>query len=149
MTDFGALASRVNAQAYKITITNSTSGEYLFLQDARMILAHTEFKEPTTSGGNIYYSGTPTNRLIGTVLFTKDMFIQANIGFNTTLFTRTNGEVPVISSTIVLTSEGGVAATFTYTAKLKVESVDVTKAAEGGVKLAISYILTDDPAAVT
>jgi len=149
MTNFGAIADRVNSQAYKVTITNSTSGEYLFLQDVRMILAHTEFKEPTTSGGNIYYSGTPTNRLIGTVLYSKDMFIQANIGFNATLLTRANGEVPLITASIILTSAGGTASTFTYTAKLKVESVDVTKAAEGGVKIAVSYILTDDPALIT
>jgi len=149
MTDFGALAARVNSQAFKVTITNSISGEYLFFQDARMVIAHTEFKEPTSSGGNIYYSGTPTNRLIGTVLYTKDTFTQANIGFNALLMTRVNGEVPIFTGSIVLTDAGGTTSTFTYTTKLKMESVDVTKAAEGGTKLAVSIILIDDPTLVT
>ena len=144
MTDFGSMAARVNSQGYKVTITNSTSGEYLYLQDARMIISHTEQKEPTSSGGNVYYSGTPTNRLIGTVLFTRDMFSQANIGFNT-LLTRSNGEVPLFTAVITLTDAGGTSTTFTYTTEAKVESVDVLKAAEGGVKLAVSYVLIDDP----
>jgi len=149
MTNFGSLAARVNSQAYKVSITNSTTGEYLFLQDARMVLSHTELKEPTTSGGNVYYSGTPTNRLIGTVLYTKDTFTQANIGFSTTLLTRTNGEVPLITMVITLTDAGGTATTFTFTTLAKVESVDVLKAAEGGTKLAVSYILINDPTSVT
>ncbi len=148
MTDFGTLAARVNSQAYTVSITNTTTGEYLFLQDARMVLAHTELKEPTTSGGNIYYSGTDSNRLIGTILYTKDVFIQANIGFTTTLLTRTNGEVPLITMTIVLTDAGGTATTFTYTALAKVESVDILKAAEGATKVAVSYILIADPTTV-
>src|SRR3990170_1482393 len=149
MTNFGTMAARVNSQAYKVSITNSTTGEYLFLQDARMILGHTELKEPTTSGGNIYYSGTPTNRLIGTVLYTKDTFTQSNIGFNATLLTRANGEVPLITMVITLTDAGGTATTFTFTALAKVESVDVLKGAEGGTKLAVSYILINDPSSVT
>ena len=149
MTNFGTMAARVNSQAYKVSITNSTTGEYLFLQDARMILGHTELKEPTTSGGNVYYSGTSSNRLIGTILYTKDVFTQSNIGFNATLLTRANGEVPVISATITLTDAGNTTTTFTYTSMLKVESVDTLKAAEGGVKLAVSYILINDPTSVT
>ena len=149
MTNFGTLATRVNSQGYKVSVTNSTTGEYLFLQDCRMVLAHTELKEPTTSGGNVYYSGTPSNRLIGTVLYTKDTFTQSNIGFNTTLLTRTNGEVPLITMVITLTSADSSVTTFTYTTLAKVESVDVLKAAEGGTKLAVSYILINDPTSVT
>ncbi len=148
MTAFGSLAARVNSQAYKVSITNSTTGEYLFLQDCRMVLAHTELKEPTTSGGNVYYSGTPSNRLIGTVLYSKDTFTQANIGFDALLLTRTNGEVPLFTGVITLTSAGGTATTFTYTALIKMESVDVLKAAEGATKLAISMVLTEDPSTV-
>jgi len=149
MTNFGTLATRVNSQGYKVSVTNSTTGEYLFLQDCRMVLAHTELKEPTTSGGNVYYSGTPSNRLIGTVLYTKDAFTQSNIGFNTTLLTRSNGEVPLITMVITLTAADSSATTFTYTTLAKVESVDVLKAAEGGTKLAVSYILINDPTSVT
>jgi len=148
MTDFGTLAARVNSQAYTVSITNSTTGEYLFLQDARMVLAHTELKEPTTSGGNVYYSGTDSNRLIGTILYTKDAFIQANIGFNTTLLTRANGEVPLFTMVIFLTSAGGTTTTFTYSSLAKVESVDILKAAEGATKIAVSYILINDPTSV-
>lgn len=149
MTNFGTLAARVNSQAYKVTITNTATGEYIFLQDCRMVLAHTELKEPTTSGGNVYYSGTPSNRLIGTILYTEDTFTQAQIGFNTTLLTRTNGEVPLITMIITLTSADSSITTFTYTSLAKVESVDVLKAAEGGTKLAVSYILISDPTSVT
>lgn len=148
MTDFGSLAARVNSQAYTVSITNSTTGEYLFLQDARVVLAHTELKEPTTSGGNVYYSGTDSNRLIGTILYTKDAFIQANIGFNTTLLTRSNGEVPLITLQIFLTSAGNTTTTFTFTTLAKVESVDVLKAAEGATKIAVSYVLIADPSSV-
>jgi len=148
MTDFGTIAAKVNSQAYTVTITNSSSGEYLFLQDARMVFSHTELKEPTTSGGNLYFSGTPTNRLIGTIIYTKDLFTQANIGFNTILFTRTNGETPTFAASIVLTSRGGTSTTFTFTALLKIESADVLKAAEGGTKVAVSFIIIDDPTSV-
>jgi len=144
MTDFGTEAAKVNSQAYTVSITNSATGEYLFLQDCRMVIAHTEFKEPTTSGGNIYYSGTPTNRLIGTVLFTKDTWSQSNIGFSA-LFARTNGEAVLFTGVVTLTPKTGSATVFTFTNKMKCESVDVTKAAEGATKLAVSFILTDDP----
>lgn len=148
MTDFGTEAAKVNSQAYTVTITNSSSGEYIFLQDARMVFSHTELKEPTTSGGNLYFSGTPTNRLIGTVIYTKDVFTQANIGFNTILFTRSQGETPTFSATITLTSRAGTATTFTFTTLLKLESADVLKAAEGGTKIAVSFIIIDDPTSV-
>jgi len=113
-----------------------------------LVLAHTELKEPTTSGGNVYYSGTDSNRLIGTILYTKDAFIQANIGFNTTLLTRANGEVPLFTMVIFLTSAGGTTTTFTYSSLAKVESVDILKAAEGATKIAVSYILINDPTSV-
>ncbi len=148
MTNFGTEAAKVNSQAYTVEITNSTTGEYLFLQDARMVFSHTELKEPTTSGGNLYFSGTPTNRLIGTILYTKDTFTQTNIGFNTILFTRTNGETPTFSASIKLTSKGNTTTTFTFTALLKIESADVLKAAEGGTKIAVSFIIIDDPSSV-
>ena len=145
MASFGSTAAKVNSQAYKVEITNGSTGEYLFLQDARLILGHAELKEPTTSGGNLYFSGTPTNRLVGTIVFTKDLFSQSNIGWNNILFGRTNGEVPEFTMVIKLTSKGGTLTTFTFTTGAKCESVDVSKAAEGATKCSVSFILISDP----
>lgn len=146
MTNFGSIAAKVNSQAYKISITNGgTSGKYSFLQDARLILGHAELKEPTTEGGNLYFSGTPTNRLVGTIVFSKDLFSQANIGWDKILFSRTNGEVPEFTMVVTLTSKNGTLTTFTFSLGAKCESVDVSKAAEGATKCSVSFILINDP----
>ena len=145
MSNFGSLAAKVNSQAYKVEITNSATGEYLFLQDCRLILGHAELKEPTTAGGNLYFSGTPTNRLVGTIVFSKDLFSQSNIGWNTLLFSRTNGEVPEFTMVVKLTSKTGTLTNFTFSVSTKCESVDVSKAAEGGTKCSVSFILINDP----
>jgi hypothetical protein len=149
MTAFGAIQDRINAQGFKLTITNTDSSEYLFLQDCRATHGHTEFKEATSSGGNVYYSGTPTNRISGTVLITKDAMVNATdaTDIKTILFTRTQGEVPIIDATLTLTAPSVEATTFTYTSQLKCETFDIQKPTEGGVKAAVSFVVIGDPVA--
>ena len=72
MTDIGSLDQRINSQGYEVHINSGASEEYVFMQNASMSISHSEFREPTTSGINVYYSGLPDNVLSGTLLFTTD-----------------------------------------------------------------------------
>src|SRR6185437_13591683 len=146
MANFGATTSaKVNSTMAKLTITyGSLSSEVMMLQDMSETQASTEFREPTTSAGPVYYSGQPNNRLQGTVLFTTDLYKNATNNINI-LNTRTNGEKPVFKLVIVYTDVQGspVSDTFTYdpangNAGAKFESCIRQKAPEGAVKLAMS-----------
>ena len=97
MADIGSLDKRVNSQGYRVYINTSSDDEYIFMQNASMSVSHSEFREPTTSGINVYYSGLPDNVLSGTLLFTTDF---GNTNTNDTaledLLAATNGgEYPI------------------------------------------------------
>ena len=54
MADIGSLDKRVNSQGYRVYINTSSDDEYIFMQNASMSVSHSEFREPTTSGINVY-----------------------------------------------------------------------------------------------
>ena len=157
MTDFGSVyASRVNATMAKLNITYGyVTSELLLLQDMRETQAGTEYREPTTSAGTVYYSGQNNNRIQGTVLFTTDMYKAATNNLNI-LNTKVNGEKPVFKLVMTyLDSQGSpITDTFTYdpaapiagqNSGAKFESCIRQKSPEGAVKVDISIVLLGDP----
>lgn len=146
MADLGTLAQRVNSQGYKIFI-NSTDG-YALLQNASLSLSHSEYREPTTSGGNVYYSGAPDNVLSGTLLYTTDLANNTATPENTIedWFTKTNNEYATKTLIVKLTDFESTVTTYTFTNGAKMTSCVIYKGSEGAVKADVSFVLMVDPA---
>src|SRR3989442_12696685 len=128
---------KVNAQKYEVFIS-TVSSEYLFLQDARLILAHLEQREPTTAGTNVVYSGNPNNSLSGTILYSTDGWAAAVAGW-TALTTKTNNEYPIVTLIVKETAAGGGVNTITFTNGAKLQSLEISRPAEGAVKINVVF----------
>jgi hypothetical protein len=139
----GDKTKRVNAQSYEIFIA-SVSNEWLYLQDARMVLGHTEQIEGTTAGVNVPYSGLPKNAISGTTLFTTDQWGAAIAGI-TALSTKTNNEYPIFTLVVRLTDASGGTTTFTYTSGAKLQEVDISRGEEGATKVSFNIVMWIDP----
>ena len=148
MASIGSLDKRVNSQGYRVYINTSDQDEYIFMQNASMSVSHSEFREPTTSGINVYYSGLPANVLSGTLLFTTD-FGNANSGaaLEDLLAATAGGEYPIKPIVIKLTDNQSSAATtiFTYS-QAKLTSCTIYKGQEGAVKADVTFVLFGNPA---
>jgi hypothetical protein len=143
-TNLGAVGKRVNASKGILTITNTDTGEHLFLQDIRISHTHTEYREPTTSAGVIYYSGQPNNRLQGTVLYSTDQWKLPNTGWAALINRNTSGEVPIVTLAFKATANDGTTDTFTWTSAAKCESITNQHAPEGATKIEFSFVLIGD-----
>jgi hypothetical protein len=137
----GNLAKKINSSKFQVYITSVAAGnELLLLQNARMLISHSEFREPNNSGTNALYSGNPDNIISGTVLMSTDLYSA----FLTAALTRTNGEVA--QNTWIVKLIGADASALTYSfANTKVSITDFSKPTEGGVKVDISLIPPGDP----
>ena len=67
----------INAKKFNIYI-GSASNEWKLVQNARVLVSHPVFREPTTSGGVITYTGAADHTISGTLLFTTDEWTTAN-----------------------------------------------------------------------
>ena len=76
MGDFDT-GKEVNSKKFQVFI-GSTSNEWKLVQNARVTVSHPIFREPTTSGGVITFTGAPDNSISGTLLFTIDEWTTAN-----------------------------------------------------------------------
>lgn len=137
----GNLLKKINSAQFKVYITSVAAGnELLLLQNARMLISHSEFREPNNSGTNALYSGNPDNILSGSVLTSTDIWSA----LMSAALTRTNGEVASNTWVVKLTGADGTAMTFTF-ASAKLSITDWTKPTEGGVKTDITIVLPGDP----
>lgn len=138
----GTLAKKINSSQYKVYITSVVAGnQLLLLQNKRCLIAHSEFREPNTSGTNAYYSGNADNVISGTVLMSTDLFSS----FLTAAMVRTNGEVA--QNTWIINLIGADSSTLTLTfANTKYSISDFTGPVEGAVKVDITLIPQGDPA---
>ena len=149
MSDIGALAKRINSQGFRIYI-NTIDDEYVFMQNASMSLNHSEFREPTTSGINVYYSGLPDNVLSGTLLFTTDFGAEqatpTGASLEELLSSTAGGEYPIKPLTIKLTDNQTtpVVTTFAF-AQAKLASCVIYKGSEGAVKSDVTFVLFGNP----
>ena len=79
MADFD-IGAEVNAKKMQVYIgaVGGDGGEWKLMQNARVLISHPIFREPTTSGGVATYTGAPDNTISGTLLFTRDEWNRAN-----------------------------------------------------------------------
>ena len=155
MADFDT-GKEVNSKKFQVFIgsTGSSGSEWKLIQNARVTVAHPIFREPTTSGGVVTFTGAPDNSISGTLLFTYDEWITANGSGTTTtsglkaLLTvdTASGEVPFKTWVIKFTSLDASSSATTLTfANCKLTVADISKSVEGAVKVDISVVCPSDP----
>ena len=152
MGDFDT-GKEVNSKKFQVFI-GSTSNEWKLVQNARVTVSHPIFREPTTSGGVITFTGAPDNSISGTLLFTYDEWTTANSSGVTNVsglkalltVDATSGEVLAKSWVIKFTSLDAAASNTTLTfANCKLTVADISKSVEGAVKVDISVVCPSDP----
>jgi len=145
MADLGVVTEAVNAKKMQVFI-GSTSNEWKLVQNARVLISHPIFREPTTSGGVATYTGAPDNNISGTLLFTRDEWDDSTNGFENLLTISSGGEVESNSWVIKFTDVSGTSTDTTLTfASCKLSVVDISKSVEGAVKADITVICPGEP----
>ena len=73
MADLGLTAQAVNAKKMQLYIGSAgTNNEWKLVQNARVLISHPVFREPTTGGGVVTYTGAPDHSISGSLLFTSE-----------------------------------------------------------------------------
>mgnify|MGYP001807868116 CR=1 FL=1 len=147
MADLGVVTQAVNAKQMQLYIgAASANNEWKLVQNARVMISHPIFREPTTGGGVVTYTGAPDHSISGSLLFTRDEWNDGTTNDISSLITIANGEVPLKSWVIKFTDTTGTStnATLTFT-NCKLSVVDISKSAEGGVKADITIVCPDEP----
>lgn len=142
----------VNSKKFQVFI-GSTSNEWKLIQNSRVTVSHPIFREPTTSGGVVTFTGAPDNSISGTLLFTYDEWTTANTsgvtnvsGLKALLTPDASGEVLPKTWLIKFTSMDASASNTTLTfANCKLTVADISKSVEGAVKVDISVVCPSDP----
>ena len=152
MADYGTLTEAVNAKKMQLFIGADASdgtavtNQWKLVQNARVLISHPIFREPTTSGGVATYTGAPDNTISGTLLFTRDEWDDATNGFENLLTISSGGEVESNSWIIKFTDVSGTSTDSTLTfASCKLSVVDISKSVEGAVKADITVICPGEP----
>lgn len=140
----GTLAQSVNSKKMEIWVGTSTN-TWTLLQNARVLISHPIYREPTTSGGVATFTGAPDHTISGSLIFSRDEWSDAS-GFDVlSTVSGTTGEVPANSWAVKFTDISTGTTTLTFTnAKLSV--VDISKSVEGGVKVDVTVVCPDEPA---
>ena len=143
----------INAKKFNIYI-GSASNEWKLVQNARVLVSHPVFREPTTTGGVITYTGAADHTISGTLLFTTDEWTTANSAGVTNvaglaaLLTpdATSGEVLTKTWLVKFTDMNSSSTTTTLTfANCKLSVADISKSVEGAVKVDITIVCPDEP----
>ena len=151
MADF-TTGKEVNAKKFQVFIV-STSNEWKLVQNARVLVSKPIFREPTTGGEVVTFTGAPDNSISGTLLFTYEEWTTANssgatgvAGLKALLTADATGEVLAKTWLIKFTSMDSSASNTTLTfANCKLTVADISKSAEGAVKVDISVVCPSDP----
>ena len=160
MADYGDLAEAVNAKKMQVFVGADNSdgtavtNQWKLVQNARVLMSHPIFREPTTSGGVATYTGAPDNTISGTLLFTRDEWNYSPEGFQLLLAPSAGGEVVAKKWIIRLMDVGSTFASvtaipdrnesLTFT-DCKLSVVDISKSVEGAVKADITVICPGEP----
>ena len=151
MADYGDLAEAVNAKKMQVFVGADNSdgtavtNQWKLVQNARVLMSHPIFREPTTSGGVATYTGAPDNTISGTLLFTRDEWNYSPEGFQLLLAPSAGGEVPVKNWKIKFIDVGGSNLNTLTFASCKLSVVDISKSVEGAVKADITVICPGEP----
>jgi hypothetical protein len=145
MANLGTSGEEVNAKLMQVFI-GSASNEWSLLQNARVSMSHPVFREPTTSGGVVTFTGAADHSISGTLIFTRDSWDNGSTNDFKSLLGITAGEVPSNSWLIKFTDVSASSAenTLTFT-NCKLSVVDISKSVEGGVKVDITVVCPDEP----
>jgi len=145
MADLGTDGEEINAKQFQVFI-GTESNEWRLLQNARVLVSHPIFREPTTSGGVKTFTGAPDHNISGSLIFTRDSWDNASSNDFKSLLTVTNGEVPANSWLVKFTDVNGLSSqtTLTFT-NCKLSVVDISKSVEGGAKVDITVVCPDEP----
>ena len=147
----GTDGQEINSKQFQVFI-GSVSNEWRLLQNARVLISHPIFREPTTSGGVVTFTGAPDHNISGSLLFTRDEWTTANVsgvtgvaGFSA-LLSVSNGEVLSKTWLVKFTdvTAGSTSLTLTF-ANCKLSVVDISKSVEGGAKVDITVVCPDEP----
>ena len=146
----------INAKKFNIYI-GSASNEWKLVQNARVLVSHPVFREPTTSGGVITYTGAADHTISGTLLFTTDEWTTSNsdspsaatgVAGLAALLTpdATSGEVRSKTWLVKFTDMNSSSTTTTLTfANCKLSVADISKSVEGAIKVDITIVCPDEP----
>tara|TARA_Y100001951_G_scaffold83771_1_gene72863 strand:- start:228 stop:689 length:462 start_codon:yes stop_codon:yes gene_type:complete len=143
----------INAKKFNIYI-GSASNEWKLVQNARVLVSHPVFREPTTSGGVITYTGAADHTISGTLLFTTDEWTTGNSAGATGVAglaallspDATSGEVLSKTWLVKFTDMNSSSTTTTLTfANCKLSVADISKSVEGAVKVDITIVCPDEP----
>tara|TARA_R110000824_G_scaffold355161_1_gene542285 strand:+ start:40 stop:480 length:441 start_codon:yes stop_codon:yes gene_type:complete len=142
----GTSATKVNAKKMQIWV-GSSGNTWTLLQNARVSITHPIFREATTSGGVVTYTGAPNHTISGSLLFTTDSW-TGTYGFKALSTVDTSGanegEVPEVEWAIKFTDLANGATTLSFD-NCKLTSLDISKSTEGGVKADISLVCPEEP----
>lgn len=151
MCALSTAGEEVNVKGFQIFI-GSTSNEWKLMQNARVSIGHPIFREPTTGGGVVLFTGAADHTISGTLVFTRGEWNTANItgvtnisGFRD-LLAISNGEVKKKTWLVKFldVSNSAINATLTFT-NCKLSVVDINKSPEGGTKVDITIVCPDEP----
>ena len=138
MVDLGQTGEAINAKKFQVYV--GSSNEWKLLQNARVMLSHPVFREPTTGGTIVTYTGAADNTLSGTLLFTTDEWDTATHGLSALLtVTAATGEVPTSTWVVKFVDAASVTTTLTF-ANAKLTVADISKSVEGAVKVDITVV---------
>jgi len=151
MVDMGLTAQAINAKKMQLFIGTGDDDEWLLLQNARVMLSHPIFREPTTGGTVVTYTGAPDNTISGTLLFTRDEWNDANNGFiNILAPAAASGEVESNYWNVKFVDVSGNTAYVRLTfSNCKLSVVDISKSVEGAVKADITVVCPGEPETTT
>jgi|TARA_R100001463_G_scaffold94066_1_gene148593 asparagine N-glycosylation enzyme membrane subunit Stt3 len=149
----GNTGQAVNAKKFQVFIGTTDTNEWALIQNARVLVSHPIFREPTTNGGVVTYTGAPDNSISGTVLFTRDEWTTATNGFGALIGGATGAEineVPAKSWNVKFTDVSGSGTVVRLTfSNCKLSSVDISKSIEGAVKADIQIVCPGEPTTAT
>jgi len=145
MVDIGTDGEEINAKKFQVYI-GSTDNEWRLLQNARVLISHPIFREPTTSGGVKTFTGAPDHNISGSLIFSRDSWDNGSTNDFKSLLKITDGEVPTNSWLVKFTDVDGSSSqtTLTFT-NCKLSVVDISKSVEGGTKCDITVVCPDEP----
>ena len=137
----GTAATKINSKEMQIWV-HASANTWTLLQNARVSISHPVFREPTTSGGVVTYTGAADHSISGSLLFSTDSW-TGTYGFDA-LSTTTTSEVPARTWAVKFTDAATTATTLSFP-NCKLTSLDISKSTEGGVKVDISLVCPSDP----
>ena len=150
MADLGTAGQEINAKKFQIFIgTNDTSAPYTvatnewkLLQNASVNMGQAVFREPTTSGGNLLFTGAFDGTISGSLIFTRDEYSDGTNGMLALITADGNtGEVPQRNWTVKFTDVSGDSTNTTLTLPgCKLSVISINKSVEGGTKVDITVV---------